>query len=685
MRQVQTFCRICSAHCGLSIRVDGEQIVEVAGDRLHPLSQGYTCAKGRQLGRVHVHERRLDHPLARRGEKLARVTWGESIDEVEARIRVIIRESGAGAIGHFAATASAYDANGRGITAGFFAGLRTRQLYSSFTLDAPNKPLCAGLIAGRGVIPLVDWDHTRCLLLVGTNPPVSHGHGTIVPNPVERIRAVRRRGGHVIVVDPRRTKSARLADLHLALRPSTDDFLLAGLVRALLREGADEQFIQERVAGVETLRKVVEPFPLERVARLCALRLEDLETAVRFIREAGRCSVLTGTGVSMGPAANAGEALAWSLGAVTGSLDREGGFWFNPGLLKPTEEHPLHRGAAERPGPASRPDLRGFGGELPAVALADEIEAGNLRALFVVGANPALICPEAKRIGRALRSLELLVVSDIFHTATTALATHVWPCTDQLERADLSTYVDNAYPAAFAQYAPRVVPPRGERRGMWWPFFELSRRLQLPVLGKPEVDAALPELPDDDTFLALAAKRARVPFSEIVGSPHGVLDREAPRYGWMTRRLPGGRWNLDHPVLFERLNETREAEAGELRLLNRRVLATMNTTLSEPDLRGEEPDLLMNAEDGAARGLADGGWVRVRSRHGELEARVRWTDEIPRGSVSIPHGFGDPNVNHLTSARADLDPLTGMPRLTGIPVALEPIELAGPCSRVPAE
>ncbi len=655
MKLVHSFCRMCQAMCGIVVHVDGDRVVRVTGDPDHPVSEGYTCPKGRSLPDVHHDPARLDDPL-----------WDETLDGLAARLAEIIDRHGPGSVGAYRATHHAFDTTGRAVADRFFRSLPTSQLYSAVTVDAPNKTLVPDLMAGAPFIfPQADWDAARLLLVVGQNPIVSHGHVVARPNAMVALRRLRARGGAIVVADPRTTETTRLADVHLPLRPGSDPALLAGLVRAVLDAGAaDAAFLADCAdpASVELLSRLVEPFTPAVVAERCDVDRGLVEETNMLLLSAGRVATQTGTGVSMGAAPNVGEWLAWALGAVTGSLDRVGGVLFNPGALRPQEERLVMRPRHGDPGsdPASRPDLRAGYGELPCTVLADEIDAGTLRALFVLGGNPLTTLPDSDRLRRSFANLDVLAVCDIRSTETTAAATHVLPVAGQLERADLTSFLDLYFPFPFAQYSPAAVTASAGRPPMWRIFAGLGRRLGLSGFAELEAEA-------DDAILAAAARRSRVPWETLRAAPSGAAPTDIPAPGWLIpKRLPRGILDLAPPELVDQLHAWQSAAAEpELVLVNRRELRQTNSMLRDGSA---PPALLIHPHDSARLGLAPGQHVRIASRHGSTEAAVDVTDTIRPGVVSLPHAWSTPGVNRLTSATDDVEALTGMPRLSGIPV-----------------
>jgi anaerobic selenocysteine-containing dehydrogenase len=429
---------------------------------------------------------RLDTPLRRDGDGWQRQEWPEAIGDVAAALRGIIDESGPDAVAMFLASGSAFDTNGRRAAERFLRVIGSTQKYTATTIDTPCKPLIAELIGGwSGLTPV--WDHERSdlLVLVGTNPVVSHGHSNAIPDPVRRLREFRARGGELFVIDPRRTETAAMADHHLAIRPSTDHILLAHLVREVLADGADRDYLAEHCTGLDELRQVVAPFDRTTVAGRCGIDVQQIDTLVAAIRRHARVSALTGTGTSMSATANLTEWMLWALHIVTGSYDQPGGMWFNPGYLMQLDRREWTASDGRPlPGPASRPELPRRFDEYPCAGLVSEIESGNVRALLVVGGNPLTALPDAARTTRALRSLDVLVVVDVIETDTTPLATHLWPAAGQLERADVPWLLDAYQLAVASQFTPAVVAPAHDRRAVWRMFAELGASLGVSVLPK---------------------------------------------------------------------------------------------------------------------------------------------------------------------------------------------------------
>ena len=670
----RSFCRICTSQCGILIDVDGTRVLKVRGDRDHPMSQGYTCAKGRALPAMHHHPQAITRPLlqgtppgAREAGALAPVSWQRCLDDLAARLREILQRHGPASVGIFFGSGLGMDAAGYRMAEALHKAIGTPARFSPLTIDGTAKTATAILVGGfPGLKPAPDYAGSRLLVCLGVNPVVSHGHSTAMPGPTTTIRELRAHA-EVWVIDPRTTETARLASGHIAPRPGTDYAILAYIVRELLRQATPVP--ATLVTGLEELRQAVEPYTLEHAARLADVVPRQLRDLLASIRRAGRLAIETGTGITMSEDANVAQWLAWVIMILTDSMNRPGGAWFHPGFFRVLDAAPLPRLAPERffhQGPPSRPDLPGFLGEWPCAALPSEIEAGNIRAVLNLGGGLLTAFPGERAMRQALARLDVLATTEIIETETTALSTHVLPTKDQLERADLNLW-DFLSPRVAGMYSPAVVSPAGERRSAWWVLAELGRRLGYTMPRTPVSDG--PE--DDDLMLAAQAAYARASFADIAASRYVEAAYELPAR-WVDDYIQGiGGWRLAPPQLIAELAALRAGPPAPLRLIPRRQKRHVNSQLM---FLGDQPEVLLHPDDAATAGVADGELVVVRTEAGELTGTARVDPGVRRGAVSVPHGYAAANVNQLTS-HLQADPLTGMARYSGIPVTVYPARL----------
>jgi anaerobic selenocysteine-containing dehydrogenase len=661
MSEHLSYCRICAAACGIVVEVDGDRVVRVRGDGDHPASQGYTCSKGRGLPDWHHRPDRLDVPRVRG----ASVAWDEALDDLAALIATSRASYGPDSVALYLATGLAYDAAGQTAAMQWLASAGSRAFYSATTVDNAPVLVATKLVTGSSALnPVWDPDRPGLLLVVGSNPVISHGYGTTLPDPVQHLRRYRRAGGQVWVLDPRETETAANADEHLAVRPGSDIAVLGAVAAAVLADGADQGELAELCDPVEVdaLERALAPFTIERAAAVAGVDHEQILRLVDAIRShPGRLAMFCGTGVTMSRDGVVAEWLRWVLLILTGSLDREGGMRFHDGILgKP------YVGTIEarppRPGPASRPELSRVAGQMPSVALADEIDAGHVRVLVVAGGNPMTAFPEPERLRTALRKLDALVMVDVVESEMTSLATHVLPVTGQLERVDVTLSSHMAVRSAVQSTEP-VVPAGGQRKPAWWVFASLAERAGAGFVGDRGPDGL-----DDRGYLErfFAASPLGAP-AILDAGPHG---RPVPvDVGWVRRSLPDGRWRIAPPVMLERL-AAYEAPVADLVLAPRRDGGWNNSI--RYGRTDEERIIRLHPHDAASAGLRDGEPAAVTSAHGELEAVVAIDPTLRPGVVSIGHGRSGHSPGQLTSATANVDLLTAMPHASGVVVRIRP-------------
>jgi anaerobic selenocysteine-containing dehydrogenase len=661
---------MCNAGCGAIVTVDGDQVVAVRGDRSHPISAGYLCPKGRALGRHHDHPGRLNEPAVRRERELRRTSWSDALDDLSAGIRSAIDAGGPRAFGMYKGTAHYLESAAAGLAPTMLHSLGSDSWYTSLTVDCPAVTLVAELVTGDPwLLPVPDLD-AQLIVLLGTNPAASHGHTFNIPRPRWWLRRWAREG-ELWVIDPRRTESADVATVHLSPRPGTDHVLLAHLVRELLRDGADHDYLERHAHGVGALAEAVEPFTRDRAIAATQLDGDAIDALLHRIRSTGRVAMVTGTGLNFQAAANVAVWLAWMVSAVTGSLDRPGGLWFNPGFLGRRDLAPrtVSHGEAVA-GPPSRPDMSGRFGELPCAAIVDEIEAGNLRALIVLGGNPLIAWPQPRRVEQALRALEVLAVVDVIANEVSDLATHVLPAAGQLERADVTTGAEVYALESFSQYTPAVLPPLQERRPTWWILAQLAHRLGVVVSGGVASDSAT----DETALTALYGPSAA--WTQVRAAPGAVVERRRP-YSWVHSALPGERLQLAPALLVDELSRVPDGPVDGLVSISRRLLRKTNSTLADGYglRRPASAEVLINPRDAVHLGIEDGDRVAVTSRHGQLKTVARLDDRTRIGTLSTPHGFVEANAAALTSGAPDaIDPVTGMPITTALPVVIRRID-----------
>ena len=674
--EIRTACRICLASCGAIVTVDdSNRVVRVRGDKDHPRSKGYLCPKGPQLAWGHNRPDRLNVPSVR-GRP---TSWRETLDDLATRIAATIKDRGPDGFGLYLGTGC--DLLGAEIAFRVGAALETQQVYSPLTMDVAPSLRAAEFVTGYAGTLAPHWDmgdtDVRLLVVFGSNPAISHNHLSIggLTNTRAVWRGLQARGGRIWVLDPMKTRSAALADEHLAPKAGTDPIILAWLVRrAMERLRADSPVLRKtRSADRERLQRALATFDLACVAQHCGIEREHLERLDRDIAQAGRLVLANGSGVRFGPHGLVGEWLRWALLILTDSLEEPGGMWFDPGWRVRLDEQsrwsPVPEGGALVSRPLTRPDLPRWFGQTPCAALADEIERGSLRSLLIFGGNPITGTPNPDRLTRALRSLDAVAVIDIVPSELTDLASHVLPATGMLERTDITRLLNRPY---LASLTPAVFTPQAQRRHSWDVMLQLADRLG--VLQRVLPDVELAAVTEESMFRRFVAG-ARHSYEELrAAGPHGINYETRKRWALATA-VPGGMWRLAPEVLVARLAGLLREEASTdypLSLISGRQDRRLNRLQNvQNPAKSDQPRLRLSPADAARLGLLDGDRARVRSPYGALRALVTLDPNLREGVVQMPQGWPEANVTHLNSTE-DVDPQTTQSQMTALPVVVEP-------------
>jgi anaerobic selenocysteine-containing dehydrogenase len=707
-------CTLCEAMCGLTLQTEGGRVVSIRGDADDPFSRGHICPKGAALGDVHADPDRLRQPMRRTPGGWQPVSWDEALDEAAERLRAVQRAHGRDAVAVYQGNPTVHNYGSMLYAPGFVRALGTRNRFSATSVDQLPHHLAAYFMFGHGLlIPVPDLDRTHFFLVLGANPAVSNGSLMSAPDAAGRIKAIRRRGGTVVVVDPRRTETAALADRHHFIRPGTDALLLLALLHVVFAEGLEKPGrLAELTDGLQAVRALAADFAPERAASATGIAADEIRALARAFAAApgavcyGRC------GVSTQAFGGLAHWLINLLNLVTGNLDRPGGAMFTRAAVDVLKR--------SRPGSYGRwkSRVRGlpeFSGELPVATLAEEMLTpgpGQVRALVTSAGNPVLSTPNGAQLDRALAGLDFMVSVDFYLNETTRHAHLILPPTSPLEHDhyDLVFYLLSVRNAA--RFSPAVFPAPPGALHDWEIFLGLQRRLERgakarlrhAVLARMRphglLDVGLRTGPYGAGFRPFGRGLS---LRKLRRHPHGI------DLGPLKPALPGRLFTADRRIhaapapMLDDVARLRahladaEASAGaatadgfDLLLIGRRQLRSNNSWMHNyPRLmKGRDRcTLLLHPADAAARGIADGGAVRVASRAGSVEVAAELSDEVMRGVVSLPHGFGHgrPGIGVTVAAahpgasandvtdELRVDALGGNAALNGVPVRVEAV------------
>ena len=690
-------CPLCEATCGLELTLDGDTVAAIRGDAADVFSRGFVCPKGAALTQLHEDPDRVRTPLIRDGDGFRPASWDEAFAVIHERLTPILAAD-RNAVAAYLGNPTAHNIDSLLYGRVLLKALSTRNVYSASSVDQMPKQLAAALMFGTGTtVPVPDVDRTGHLLMLGANPLASNGSLMTAPDMRGRLRALRARGGKLVVIDPRRTRTAEAADEHHFIRPGTDALLLFALVHVLCEENLADpgEKLAALTEGLDEVREAAEPFTPEAVAPQCGIAATEIRRLARELAAAPTAAVYGRIGTCTQEFGTLASWLVDVLNLLTGNLDRAGGAMFPLGAAG-------HSNAAGTPGKgrgarlgrfASR--VRGLGevfGELPVACLAEEIDTpgeGQVRALITLAGNPVVSTPNSGRLDAALRALDFMVSVDVYVNETTRHADVILPAPSPLRRShyDLALYLFAVHNVA--HYSPPPLPPDPDLPDEWVTLLRLAG-----VAAGMGPDADVAALDEGVARLAIA-RELDTPGSPVAG--HGqddVLHALEPRVGperlldLMLRTGPYGDGfgarsdrglslaaleaaphGIDLGPLQPRLPDALRTRSGMIELapeplladvprlraalgrapadgpvlVGRRNLRSNNSWMHNLPMLVRGPSqctLHVHPEDAERYGLTDGAPALLRSRTGSIEAEVEITDAVMPGVVSLPHGWG---------------------------------------------
>ena len=694
-RTALRICPLCEATCGLTLTISEGRVTGARGDREDVFSAGFICPKGASFGELDNDPDRLTQPLVRRDGVLTEATWDEAYAVVADRLGEVIREHGGASVGVYLGNPNAHTIAGSLYAPLISRGLGTRHVYSASTLDQMPKHVALGLMFGSPVAFTVpDLDRTDYLVIIGANPLVSNGSLATAADFPGKLRALRKRGGRLVVIDPARTRTAELADRHLAPRPGTDAALLFAIVHVLFEEGLVEKDlggIAEHVNGVDEVRALADEFSPEAVASHCGVSADDIRMLARKIAAAPTAAVYGRIGTSTVEFGTVGSWLVDVINILTGNLDRPGGAMFPLGATVPAPRPPKP-GRGFRTGRwysrvSGHPEALS---EFPTAALAEEIDTvgeGQIKAMITIAGNPVLSAPDGDRLDRALDSVDFMLSIDPYLNETTRHADVILPPPPPAQSAHFDIALNNLAVRNNVRYSPPVLPLDARPDEP-----EILSRIALVLYGMgPDGDVGLV---DDQVIATTLAKETDDPDSPVAGRAVDELTAmlvQGPGYerrldmmlrlgpygdafganpdGLTLERLKAAPHGIDLGPLQPRLPEVLRTPTGRIELapepliadvarlrdsvgpgndcsdpfmlIGRRHLRSNNSWMHNlPALSGgtNRCTLQIHPDDAADLGLTD--TAVIKGPGGELVAPIEVTDSMRRGVVSLPHGWG---------------------------------------------
>ena len=696
-------CNLCEAMCGLEIEHRDGEVLSIRGDQADPFSRGHICPKAVALQDLHSDPDRLRMPVRRTAGGWQEISWEEAFEETARRLSETRQQYGRNAVGIYAGNPTAHNHGALLMLVPFLKALGTRNRYSATSVDQlPHMLACLEMFGHQALFPVPDIDHTDHFLVIGANPMASNGSVMTAPDMRQRLKDIRGRGGKLVVVDPRRTETAKVADEHHFIRPGNDSYLLLGMLNVVFREGlVAPGRLENLLDGLETMRDVVAGWSPKRVASLTGMQAAEIERLAREFAGAASASAYCRVGTTTAAHGTLSAWLVYVLNIVTGNLDRPGGLMFT----RPAMDVVALAGMTGDTGGFDRyrSRVRGlpeFSGEFPAVTLADEILTpgeGQIRAMVTHAGNPVLSCPNGRHLDEAFAQLDFMVSIDLYINETTRHADIILPPTGHLEHAQFDPVFHALAIRNTIKFSPALFEPQPDAMHDWQLLLELITRLnsrdRRSTLQARMVRALVLRLGDTgivDLALRLgpygAWPKGLAKIDRLIGRVPGIgrvgkrlwqqlRSRiaaqplpETPGDGLTLRRVLDAPHGIDlgplRPALPERLftadkrirlaparfleqlallADAPVAESDRLLMIGRRHVRSNNSWMhnSRRLVKGKSRcDVMIHPEDAARFGISEGELVCVKGDAGAIELPAKLSEDIMPGVISVPHGWG---------------------------------------------
>ncbi len=706
-------CNLCEAICGIEISIKDDETLDIRGDKNDLFSRGYICPKAVALQDIYSDKDRLRYPVRRTNDGWEKIGWTEAFDEIERSVKNVQSKYGRNSVATYFGNPTVHSSGALLFGPAFIRSLHTRNRFSATSVDQLPHHLAAFMMFGHQLLlPVPDVDRTKFFLILGANPAVSNGSMMTAPDLRNRLREIQARGGKVVVVDPRFTETARIADQHLFVRPGSDVFLLLALIHVVVKEKlTDLGHLMSFTDGVESIEELVQQFSPEAVAAITGIDPRPIRTLATEFATAEAAVCYGRIGLSTQAYGGVCQWLINVLNILTGNLDTEGGAMFALPAFDPitAPESLAPRGSFGRWHSRVR-KLPEIGGELPVATLAEEILTegkDQIRALVTFAGNPILSTPNGRQLDHAFESLDFMVSIDCYINETTRHANIILPTSSPLERDHYDIAFHLLAIRNTAKFSPALFERDPDVLHDWEILSELSARLKTRRSFAGSIRRAFERTflsPDRmlDLGLRFGPYGSKLnPFSKgltlrkLKKAVHGI--DLGPLKPCLPERLRTDNKRLDlAPKIFVNdigrattaLREAKPTSNGKLLLIGRRQLRSNNSWMHNYGrlVRGDDRcTIMMNAGDAAQRNLVSGQNAVVRAQSGSITLPVEVSDEVMPGVVSIPHGWGHgrpgvalsiaaehsgESINDLTDDLA-VDPLCGTAAFNGTKVSVE--------------
>ncbi len=683
-------CNLCEALCGLAIEVENNKVLTIKGDKKDVFSRGHICPKAVALKDLHEDPDRLKFPVKKVNGDWEEISWEEAFDTVARRLYEIQQHNGANSVAIYQGNPSVHNLGTSLFSPGFVRLLQTKNRYSATSVDQLGHHLAGEYMFGHmSLVPVPDIIRTDYWLILGGNPLVSNGSLMTAPNVAGKLKDIQKRKGKVVVIDPRRTETAKKADQHLFVRPGTDIWLLLAMIKLILEEdlvklGHIKPFIAS--AQLDLLKDLLSELSITEVAGITGIKVESIINLTREFTLANSAVIYGRLGVS---ANKYGGLCHWAINTInilTNNFDKAGGAM----LTNPAVEL-----GKSRPGKKRfrrwKSRVRGlpeFGGELPSSTLAEDMLTpgeGQIKALVTSCGNPVLSVPNGRKLDEAFESLEFYVAIDIYINESTRHADIILPPATGLETPHYGIAFHNLAVHNTAKYSNSSVDKEPGTKYDWEIFSELGAAYEKCVKG-PDFESTKYTLTDVFDSLLISGKSG-LTLEKLRQHPHGI--DLGPLKSVIPNRLKteDGMINIVPDIYISALKDLliQKVDAKGLLLIGRRALRSNNSWLHNSYRMVKGPNkctMLIHPSDAEQRNILNGETVIVQSRVGAEEIEAELSSDMMPGSVSIPHGWGHhrPGIKlKIASVHAGIsindlideqvvDALSGVSVINGVPV-----------------